>query len=298
MAQGRRTYGRVGGRLRRGPDLRAWLAWRCSLSLHAARDYVRVARALEDLPKISAAFDAGAISYQKVSTLTKIATPDTEETLLMWAAAGTAAQITKIVTAYQQVLASSELGTVNMRHAERYLHHLVNERGAFVIRGMLDPEEGAIVAKGLEAMMDARLNEDDSFDQRRADGLVAMAEVALDANAKSSVGDRYQVVVHVDADTVSGAAPAGRAELFPDVSIHPETARRIACDGSIVPIFERAGETLSIGRKSRRIPTNIRRALTRATEAAGGRRARTSGGWTVTMSCTGAGEARRASTTS
>lgn len=240
-----------------------WLAWRCSLSLYAARDYVRVARALGDLPKISAAFDAGRISYQKVSSLTKIATPDMEDTLLMWAATGTAAQINKIVTAYQQVVASAELGEVEMRHAERYLDHFVNERGAFVIRGLLDPEEGAIVAKALEAMMDAHPNEEDSFDQRRADALVVMAEAALDAEREDSrTADRYQVVVHVDADALAGAESERHGELFPDVSIHSETARRLACDAPTVTILEKAGEPLSIGRKSRRIPTNIRRAMT------------------------------------
>jgi hypothetical protein len=40
-----------------------------------------------------------------------------------------------------------------------------------------------------------------------------------------------------------------------------ETARRLACDASIVEIRERDGEPLSVGRKRRTIPPAMRRAL-------------------------------------
>ncbi|HEY7873867.1 MAG TPA: DUF222 domain-containing protein [Actinomycetota bacterium] len=239
-----------------------WLAWRCSLSLHEARDFVRVARALDGLPKISAAFRAGQISYRKVSSLTKIATSELEDTLLMWAANGTAAQVHRIVTSYQQVLSAATLGEVNMRHAERYLHHFVNERGAFVIKGMLDPEEGAIIASALDAMMESQPNDEDSFEQRRADALVDVAQAALEASVDGSHrADRYQVVLHVDAESVSDSGGDAGAEVAPDVPVHGETARRVMCDCSIVTMVEKAGEPIAIGRKSRRIPTSIRRAM-------------------------------------
>src|SRR5215207_9445647 len=37
-----------------------WISWRCSISPGAAREHVRVARRLEDLPLIRAAFAGGA----------------------------------------------------------------------------------------------------------------------------------------------------------------------------------------------------------------------------------------------
>ena len=46
-----------------------WLSWHCGLDLRSARDKVRVARALEDLPRIREAFAAGRISYSKVRAI-------------------------------------------------------------------------------------------------------------------------------------------------------------------------------------------------------------------------------------
>lgn len=53
-----------------------WLNWRIGLGLVAAREKVRVARALGDLPEIAAAMERGALSYSKARALTRIATPD------------------------------------------------------------------------------------------------------------------------------------------------------------------------------------------------------------------------------
>ena len=60
-----------------------WLNWVCGLSLHAAREKIRVGHALGGLPKISAAYSAGELSYSKVRAMTRIATPDNEDYLLM-----------------------------------------------------------------------------------------------------------------------------------------------------------------------------------------------------------------------
>ncbi|PKL95040.1 MAG: hypothetical protein CVV18_06980 [Gammaproteobacteria bacterium HGW-Gammaproteobacteria-8] len=63
-----------------GPGLRScahWLNWKVGISLGAAREKLRVAHALEDLPKISAEFRRGTISFSKVRAMTRVATPDT-----------------------------------------------------------------------------------------------------------------------------------------------------------------------------------------------------------------------------
>src|SRR5690606_36463710 len=70
-----------------------WLGWKCGIDLGAAREKVRVARALEALPRISAAMAGRELSYSKVRALSRVATPATEDTLLMIALHGTAAQI-------------------------------------------------------------------------------------------------------------------------------------------------------------------------------------------------------------
>ena len=50
-----------------------WLSWKCQMSCGTAREHVRVARALRDLPVIRGEFGAGRLSYAKVRALTRIA---------------------------------------------------------------------------------------------------------------------------------------------------------------------------------------------------------------------------------
>jgi len=98
--------------------------------------------------------------------------------------------------------------------------------------------------------------------QRRADALVAMAETVLASGvAPCAGGERHQVVVHIDAEALADDEP-GRCELDDGHALAPETARRLACDASVVAMRERGGRPLSVGRKTRSIPPAIRRALT------------------------------------
>src|SRR6202035_5810139 len=96
-----------------------------------------------------------------------------------------------------------------------------------------------------------------SYPARRADALAAVAESFLaQSEAGSTSADRYQVIVHVDAETLRAHA-AGRAPSLP-----PETVRRLACDASLLRVLEgEHGEPLAVGRKTRSIPPAIRRAL-------------------------------------
>src|SRR5213083_483498 len=71
----------------------AWLSWRVGFDLGAARERVRVARALGTLPRLARALAHGELSYAKVRALTRVATPDTEERLLAVGKAGTAEHV-------------------------------------------------------------------------------------------------------------------------------------------------------------------------------------------------------------
>jgi hypothetical protein len=70
-----------------------WLVWACGMNANAARERVRVARALPDLPIVSARMAAGTLSYSKVRAITRIATPADEELLVTYAESATAAQL-------------------------------------------------------------------------------------------------------------------------------------------------------------------------------------------------------------
>src|SRR5438094_2042587 len=58
------------------PSCAHWLAWRVGMDLGAARERVRVARALGSLPRLAGALAGGELSYAKVRALTRVATPE------------------------------------------------------------------------------------------------------------------------------------------------------------------------------------------------------------------------------
>src|SRR5215475_2683434 len=80
-----------------------WLSWRVGLDLGAAREKVRVARALKNLPLLAEALAKGELSYAKVRALTRIATAETEAPLLKVGRAGTASHVERIVRGWRCV---------------------------------------------------------------------------------------------------------------------------------------------------------------------------------------------------
>ena len=255
-----------------------WLNWRCGIGMNAAREKVRVAHALKQLPQISASFATGELSFSKVRAVTRIADPENERDLLDLARHATAAQVEKLVRAYRSVGRQAQRELAAAQHAARELNYYHDEDGSLVIRARLPAEEGAVVLQALNAAMEARYaaqNEAESddvtavtsktsnrFAQRRADALTTMAETTLRNGPEPlSATDRYQVVVHVTAETLA-ANETGRCELDDGQGLALDTVRRIACDSSLLRITEDdAGNPLDIGRKTRAIPPALRRAL-------------------------------------
>src|SRR5437667_5559785 len=128
-----------------------WLAWRVGLDLGAARERVRVARALGGLPRLADALARGELSYAKVRALTRVATPGTEVRLLAVGRAGTACHVERIVRGWRRVDALAEAREATLRHTSRALHVYEDEDGMVVIRGRLTPEAGAVLKQALAA---------------------------------------------------------------------------------------------------------------------------------------------------
>src|SRR5262250_1463133 len=99
----------------------AWLSWRVGLDLGAAREKVRVARALATLPRLAQALARGELSYAKVRALTRVATPRTEERLLAVGRAGTAEHVERIVRGWRRVDRIAETREAAHRHKFRSL---------------------------------------------------------------------------------------------------------------------------------------------------------------------------------
>ena len=125
----------------------AWLSWKCQMSSGTAREHVRVARALRDLPVTRAEFAAGCLSYAKVRALTRIATPDTEASLAELAAPMTANQLERFARAHRQVSAvDDQASRVRRRLAFRF-----EDDGSLSGTFHLPPLAGAVLLKALRA---------------------------------------------------------------------------------------------------------------------------------------------------
>jgi hypothetical protein len=81
----------------------AWLSWRVGIDGSTAREYVRVALRLRDLPAVRDRFAAGTLSYSKVRAITRVAVAASAEQLLTWADHATAAQLETIVRGLRTV---------------------------------------------------------------------------------------------------------------------------------------------------------------------------------------------------
>ncbi|MCW8985950.1 MAG: HNH endonuclease [Thermoanaerobaculales bacterium] len=281
-----------------------WLAWRIGIKLGPARERLRTALALEELPETSAAMRAGELSFTKVRALTRVATPENEKTLLDFARAGSAANLERVVRGWKSLDRKSEVTAEQIRHRSRRFSAFVDDDGMVVVRGRLDPEVGALLMRAVEAASDALYRtearsekgglggnshtehtdtelEQIQPEQRRADALGLIAERAFAAGFGGGSGDgneagvvsgsraeRYQVMLHVDADTLSEDREPGQSELEDGTRVSAETSRRIACDAGLVKIVHGAhgaggpdGQVLGASRRTRTVSPALRRAL-------------------------------------
>src|SRR5947207_6387533 len=113
----------------------AWLTWRVGLAPGAAREHVRVARALGTLPLLARALARAELSYSKVRALTRVATPETEERLLAVGRAGTTEHVERIVRGWRRMDRKAEAREAERQHANRALHVYPDEDGTVRIRG-------------------------------------------------------------------------------------------------------------------------------------------------------------------
>jgi 5-methylcytosine-specific restriction endonuclease McrA len=258
----------------------AWLSWRVGLDLGAARERVRVAHALETLPLLAEALGRGELSYAKVRALTRVATPETEARLRAVGRAGTAAHVERIVRGWRRVDRRAEARESALRHAGRALHVYQDEDGMVVLRGRLEPEVGALLVQALAAAREtlyprARVPDGDAagpvgvsgetptMAQQQADALALLAETALHHGLDPGApGERYQVVVHVDAPVLADPEQPGQSVLENGARVSAETSRRLACDASrVVMRHDEEGRVVEIGARTRTIPPALRRAL-------------------------------------
>jgi hypothetical protein len=185
-----------------------WLNYYCGIDLGAAREKVRVAKCLAELPQIDKAFASGAISFSKVRAMTRSATPQNEGYLLNIARHGTAQHMEMLVRKHQRVQrlmqgqGQGERGAgaqeeAAVQFAGRELHWHYDDDGMLLIHARLTPEDGAMFIKAVDSMFaqlpqtetpesskdvsaetffGSQESTTDTFAQKRADALVLLAE--------------------------------------------------------------------------------------------------------------------------
>ena len=269
LRQGYKEWGYV--------DTAEWLDFKCGISRVTAREKVRIAKCLVVLSKVEKAFAEGKLSYSKVRALVRVAKLETEDELLEFALKTPASFLEKRLAELRN--GSSE-GSSDTAHFERKLWSCERDGDRVEIRADLSRADAMLVLEALEKckseIAESGLENDGKWDDlaRSADALVLMARRSLSgrfrgidgsdedpdpeprdsAESPEPSGGGHLVMIHVDESALRGKGGAS------DLPIR--TVKRLLCDGPAVGIVENGnGEPLSIGRKSRTVPTAIRRAL-------------------------------------
>ena len=250
-----RVFDEGGGWYRQGATSCAhWLSWRVGWTLATGRERVRVAKALATLPLLDAALSRGEVSYSKVRAMTRVATPDNEETLLAYAQHATAAELETICRRFHAATASVDAET---EAAQRKVTRRTLDSGLHQIAAVLRPDEAAFLWQAITRA--TRDSADPGAAQPSAetrptlaDGIVALAQSYL----RGDHAERPPVEV-----VVTITEPDAPAELADGTCISAE-ADRLACDCAVVEMHtDAAGNPLAVGRKTRTISTALRRAL-------------------------------------
>jgi hypothetical protein len=188
-----------------------WLHFRTGIGLGACREKVRAALALEGLPQTREAMDRGELSFSKVRALTRVATPESEGELLEVAREMTTAELERCVRAWKHLSRKEEANLEKVNFRRRRLSVFPDESGAYVVRGVVTAEVGALLMRAVEAASDALFSaeakEETTPDQRRADALGLLAERAMAAGFGGAAGGE-----DVSAETFLEGGANGRSQ--------------------------------------------------------------------------------------
>jgi hypothetical protein len=254
-------------------SMSSWLAHRLRMAFSAATQLVRMARALEHMPRTREAMSQGEISRSAAAVLVAAHEVDpaefsrVEEALVDTAGALPIRDLKRAVAHWRDV--------VDHRRAEEDAEHVFQLRrlhvsptleGMVRVDGDLDPETGQVLMTALRSVLDTEERRPGAdrrtFAQRRADALGEICRRWLDSTDRPLVsGERPHITITVDLETLEGRS-GFRCELDDAGTITPETARRWACDASIARVITMGrSEPLEVGRRTPVVPASMRRAV-------------------------------------
>jgi hypothetical protein len=236
-------------------SMSSWLAGRYGLAWGTAREWVRVAHALEGLPRIADAYAGGRLSWDQLRPLTRFASSDTDRRWAEKAPELRPASLWREARRHERVRVREAEETRRERYLALDWDH---ERSMLWLEGRLPAEEGtalqsAILRRAEEVPLDPRAA--DPGGARLADALVDLA---------TGEPEPATVVVHAGADVLAGEEPGAGpwlAETEGGQRLASESIRRLACDGRIEWVLESGGRPVGIGRRGRAVPGQLLRVL-------------------------------------
>ena len=240
-------------------SLEDWIVFTFQVSRKTAHGWADAARALGDLPHLSAAFASGEISWDKAAAVASLASPESDEALTTEALE---TDIKHLERAARKARAIS-LEEANSRHGDRFFAMRRSiTRGGVRLSGFLPDSDGETLIKAIERLADDVPKDPETglyprFDERCADALVDMASQVL-SGQQPVHGERAMVVAHVD---LSSQTSDSHPDCDSGIALAPETIERLMCDAVVEPVFEQDGRTIGIGRKRREPPGWLRRTL-------------------------------------
>jgi Domain of unknown function (DUF222)/HNH endonuclease len=254
-----------------------YLSISIGVDVWTAGEMVRAGHALETLPCLRAAFAEGRLSFDKIRAVVKVATPDDDEMWTSIALHASGAQLARICRSVRLAFAADDPRRATDPLLNRSVRTWWREDGMLELMAVLPHEDGAVVLAALEATA-ARV----ACEERRvpspdqpelaaehrtramldADAFVRIFDASVVADASEpAVAPTTQVVVHVDADALSGADPDARSHIENGPWLAPEVVRRLSCDADVVTVTERDGLPIDVGRVRRLITPRLRMAM-------------------------------------
>ena len=253
-------------------SLAAWLRGRLGVSGAVAAEQVRIARALESMPRARTALASGEISMSATSLLASAHRADpatfgrSEPMLVDLARRLSPADLRRAIEHWRQLADAEHDDADERRFDRRRLHMSPMLDGMIRVDGELDPEAGQTVMTALGSMLDA-WSRGDAVDartpaQRRADALAEICRRYLDSPERAAIaGERPHVTVTLDLDSLEGRA-GRRCELDDAGTISAAAARRLACDAAISRVIVGPrSEPIDVGRRTPVVPAPLRRAV-------------------------------------
>ncbi len=240
-------------------DLPQWVSARFGLRHSTAAQLVRVARRLEDLPVLRSRFAAGELSLDQTDAISKLATAETEEAVISECLGLSNAALDRAARRANPPSTTDERETWR----ERWLSIQYTLDG---IRGHMNADlpgaEMSLVESEIRARADRMPPNPESgifdpYPQRMADGLVELCSTTGDENGSAPI----QIVVHADLEALTEIPETPMAEIDGGPVIANETARRLSCDPIVECTVYDHRKVLGIGRRSRLIPSWLRRQL-------------------------------------